>query len=52
MNIQFDNAALEELYTTGKTQDRQYKWLSKGIVRRYIKIVNYIRSAPDWKTFF
>ena len=29
MNIEFDNAALEELYTTGTTKDSQYKKLSK-----------------------
>ena len=32
MNIEFDNAALEELYTTGTTKDSQYKKLSKDIV--------------------
>lgn len=52
MNIQFDNAALEELYTTGRTQDRQYKRLSKDIVKRYIKIVNYIRSARRLEDLF
>jgi len=32
MNIEFDNTALEELYTNGKTQDHQYKRLSKDVV--------------------
>jgi hypothetical protein len=26
MNIEFDNAALEELYTTGTTKDSQYNF--------------------------
>lgn len=39
MNIEFDNTALEELYTNGETQDHQYKRLSKDIVKRYIKVV-------------
>ena len=37
MNIEFENAALEELYTNGKTQDHQYKRLSKDVVKQYIK---------------
>jgi len=45
MNIEFENAALEELYTTGTTQAHQYKRLSKDIIKRYVKVVNYLRSA-------
>ena len=45
MNIEFDNTALEELYTNGETQDHQYKRLSKDIVKRYIKVVNYIKAV-------
>ena len=37
MNIEFDNTALEELYTNGATKDHQYKRLSKDI----------INSSPD-----
>ena len=33
MNIEFQNAALEELYTLGKTQDHQYKRLPKSIIK-------------------
>ena len=40
MNIEFENAALEELYTSGTTQDHQYKRLPKDIVKRFIKVVN------------
>lgn len=45
MNIEFDNTALEELYTNGKTQDHHYKRLSKDVVKQYIKVVNYIKSV-------
>lgn len=45
MNIEFDNRALEELYTDGATTDKRYRRLSKSIVRRYVKVVNYLRAA-------
>ena len=45
MNIEFDNTALEELYTNGETQDHEYKRLSKNVVKQYIKVVNYIKSV-------
>lgn len=45
MNIEFENAALEELYTNGSTKAHEYKRLSIDIIKRYVKVVNYIRSA-------
>lgn len=45
MNITFKSTALEELYTTGGTQDRQYKRLSKHIIKQYVKVVNYLKAA-------
>lgn len=45
MNIEFENAALKELYTTGATKDHKYKRLSKDIVKGYIKVVNYLKAA-------
>ena len=45
MNIEFDNTALEELYANGATEDRQYKRLPKDIVKRYVKVVNYLKAA-------
>lgn len=45
MNIEFANAALKELYEMGTTSDNQYKRLSSDIVRRYVKVVNYLRAA-------
>ena len=45
MNIEFQNAALEELYTLGKTQDHQYKRLPKSIIKGFVKVVNYLKAA-------
>ena len=45
MNIKFENMALEELYTSGATQDHQYKRLSKDVVKRYVKVANFLRAA-------
>ena len=45
MNIEFDNTALEELYTNGKTQDHKYKRLPMDVVKQYIKVVNYIKAV-------
>ena len=47
MNIEFENTALEELYTKGTTQDHQYKRLSKDIIKRYVKVVNYLRIRDN-----
>ena len=52
MNLEFDNAALEELYTTGTTKDSQYKKLSKDIVKRFIKVVNYLKAARRLEDLF
>lgn len=52
MNIEFDSKALEELYTTGETQDHQYKRLPKDIVKRYVKVVNYIRGTRRLEDLF
>ena len=52
MNIEFDNTALEELYTDGKTQDYQYKRLPKDIVKQYIKVVNYIKAVNRLEDLF
>ena len=52
MNIEFDNSGLEELYTLGATKDHRYKRLSKDIVKRYIKVVNYIKAARRLEDLF
>ncbi|MDD7318611.1 MAG: type II toxin-antitoxin system RelE/ParE family toxin [Prevotella sp.] len=45
MNIEFDNVALEELYTDGHTKDNKYRRLSQDIIKRYVKVVDYLRAA-------
>ena len=45
MNIDFEDAALEELYTNGVTQDNKYRRLAKDIIKSYVKVVNYLKSA-------
>ena len=52
MNIFFENVALRELYTQGATKDHEYKRLSKDIVKRYIKVVNYLRAARRVEDLF
>lgn len=45
MNITFDDNALEELYLLGRTTDRKYSRLPRDVVKRYVKVVNYIKAA-------
>lgn len=52
MNIEFETKALEELYTTGATSDSAYKRLSKDVVKRYIKVVNYLKAARRIEDLF
>ena len=52
MNIEFETKALEELYTTGSTSDSNYKRLSKDVVKRYIKVVNYLKAARRIEDLF
>ena len=52
MNIEFENPALEELYIVGATQDRQYKRLPKDIIRRFVKVVNYLKAARRLEDLF
>lgn len=52
MNIEFEDKSLEELYIYGKTDRSRYRKLSKDIVKKYIKVVNYIKSAPRLETLF
>jgi proteic killer suppression protein len=52
MNIEFEDAALKELYLNGFTKDSKYKKLPKDIVKRYIKTVNYLKAAPRIETLF
>ena len=52
MNIEFETKALEELYTTGATSDSAYKRLSKDVIKRYIKVVNYLKAARRIEDLF
>lgn len=52
MNIAFENSSLEELYTTGKTSDHQYKRLPQDIIKRFIKVVNYIKAVRKLEDLF
>ena len=52
MNIEFETKALEELYTTGVTSDSAYKRLSKDVIKRYIKVVNYLKAARRIEDLF
>ena len=52
MTIDFDNKALEELYTKGITKDNSYRRLPRDIVKRYIKVVNYIKAARRVEDLF
>lgn len=45
MNIEFEDEALEELFITGTTEIKRYKRLPVDIIKRYIKVVNYLRAA-------
>ena len=45
MNIEFEDVALEELYTNGATKDHKYKRLSRDIIKGYVKVVNYLKAA-------
>lgn len=52
MNIEFENSVLEELYTDGATEDGEYKRLPKDIIKRYIKVVNYLKAARRLEDLF
>lgn len=45
MNIEFQNKGLEDLYFLGSTEEKTYNKLSKDIIKRYIKVVNYLKAA-------
>ena len=52
MIIFFEDQALEELYYTGHTSDKKYKRLQNGIIKAYIKTVNYLRAATRIEDLF
>ncbi|MBP5664094.1 MAG: type II toxin-antitoxin system RelE/ParE family toxin [Bacteroidales bacterium] len=52
MTIEFEEKALEDLYTLGYTNDHRYKRLTKDIIKRYIKVVNYLKAASRIEELF
>ena len=52
MNVEFEDKTLEELFFTGTTKDKKYKRLPQDIVKRYVKMVNYLRAARRIEDLF
>lgn len=52
MNIDFKDKALEELYTSGRTKDHKYRKLAPDVIKRYAKVVNFLRSARRLEDLF
>ncbi len=52
MIIEFAEKALEDLYLTGCTTDKRYERLPKDIVKRYVKVVNFLRAARRVEDLF
>ena len=45
MNVEFEDKALQQLFLYGSTDDKKYSRLPEVIVKRYVKVVNYIRAV-------
>lgn len=52
MNVTFEDKALEELFLSGQTESKKYARLPKDVVKRYIKVVNYIKAASRVEDLF
>ena len=52
MTIDFEEKTLEDLYTLGYTNDHKYRRLTKDIIKRYIKVVNYNKAANRIEDLF
>lgn len=52
MNVTFDDTALEELFLYGNTTEKRYARLPKDVVKRYVKVVNYIKAASRIEDLF
>ena len=52
MRIEFEDLALEELYTNGTTTDGKYRKLPKDVIKQYVKVVNYIKSVRRLEDLF
>jgi len=49
MIVTFEKEYLRDLYETGKTSDKKYRF-QPGIVRKYIQCINLMRRVPDTNT--
>ena len=45
MNIHFENSALQELYETGRTTNKNYRKLQPQVIKQFVNKVNYLRNA-------
>lgn len=52
MNVTFEDIALEELFLSGKTSAKKYCRLPQDVVKRYVKVVNYIKAASRIEDLF
>ena len=52
MKIEFEDKALEELYTNGSTNSGRYRKLPKDVVKQYVKVVNYIKAVRRLEDLF
>ena len=52
MDITFNDNALEALYLSGKTTAKKYARLPKDVVKRYVKVVNYLKAASRIEDLF
>ena len=52
MIVEFEDTALEDLFLTGNTSEKKYKRLPADIVKRYVKVVNYLRAARRIEDLF
>lgn len=52
MIIEFEDNAWKELYLTEFTKDKNYKRLPKDIIKRFVKVVNYLRGARRVEDLF
>lgn len=49
MKVTFDKTYLLELYTSGKTSDKKYRF-QPDVVRRYVKVLDIMMEAEDVNT--
>ncbi len=45
MNIIYAEDSLKELYENGSTNDKKYSKLTPSVIKKYVKTVNWLRSA-------